>query len=131
MKTILLDAKYCFIAEQERKFGVFLDMYDLLETYPNRKIILTNANDEQMKLIGLDDVPYEVFSLKHNPDKINPEYYKMMLKNFNLNKDDVVYFEHDIDVVKSAQSVGINTHHYDNNKKDLESLKSFLDENLK
>jgi FMN phosphatase YigB (HAD superfamily) len=131
MKTILLDAKYCFIAEQEGKFGVFLDMYDLLETYPNRKIILTNANDEQAKLIGLDDVPYEVFSLKHNPDKINPEYYKIMLEKFNLNKDDVLYFEHDIDVVKSAQSVGINTYHYDSNKKDLESLKSFLDENLK
>lgn len=131
MKTILLDAKYCFIAEKEGKFGIFQEMYNLLEVYPNKKIILTNANNEQMKLIGLDDVPYEVFSLKHNPDKIDPEYYKIMLGKFNLTKDDVLYFEHEMDVVKSAQSVGINTYHYDSNKKDLVGLKRFLDENLK
>lgn len=48
-----------------------------------------------------------------------------------LSKEDVIYFEHSPDAVKSAQSVGINTYYYDNDKKDLGKLEKFLDENLK
>ncbi len=105
-------------------------MWDLLETFPNKKIILTGANDEQFKKFGLDKVPYEVFTLKHNPEKTNPEYYKKMLEHFGLNKEDAIYFEHNPEAVKRAQSVGINSYHYDPEKKDLVALKNFLSENL-
>ena len=53
-----------------------------------------------------------------------------MLKHFNLGKKDVIYFEHDPEAVKSAQSVGIKTYYYDSDKKDLDGLKKFLMENL-
>ncbi|MBU2592359.1 hypothetical protein KKD61_02780 [Patescibacteria group bacterium] len=105
-------------------------MYKMLEEYPNRKIILTGANDEQMRKFGLDDMPYEVFTLKHDPEKTDPNYYKMMLKHFNLDAKDVVYFEHDKDAIKSAQFVGIQTYYYDSEKRDLISLRKFLTENL-
>lgn len=131
MKTILVDAVYCFIIENDGKFEVFQDMYKLLEKYPNKKIILTGVNDEQMIKFGLDKMPYEVFTLKHNPEKTDPEYYKILLNKFNLTKDEVVYFEHNMEAIKSAQYVDINSYYYDNEKKDLESLKNFLDENLK
>ena len=131
MKTILVDAVHCFIIHQNDNFVVFQDMYKLLETYQNNKVILTGANDEQKEKFGLDNIPYKFFTLKHNPEKIDPRYYKIMLESFNLKKDDVIYFEHDMNAVKSAQSVGINTYFYDNDKKDLESLRKFLDENLK
>jgi FMN phosphatase YigB (HAD superfamily) len=75
-------------------------------------------------------LPYEVFTLKHDPEKSDPHYYEKMLEHFGLHKDNVIYFAHNADVVKSAQSVGIITYHYDNNKKDLEGLKKFLDANL-
>ena len=127
MKAILVDAIDAFVIEDE---GVFREMHELLEGYPNRKIILTGANDEQIKQFGLDHMPYEVFTLKHNPEKTSPKYYDQMLKNFGFTKEDVVYFEHDQDAVKSARSVGINTYHYDSEKKDLGALKSFLSENL-
>lgn len=127
MKTILVDAVDTFIIEGE---GIFKEMYDLLETFPNRKIILTGANDEQFKKFGLDKIPYEVFTLKHDPEKNDPKYYEIMLRHFSLEKDDVVYFEHNEDAVKSAQSVGINAHHYDPDKKDLKSLENFLIKNL-
>jgi len=136
MKTILVDAVYGFILvipndrTGKDEYSVHKDMYNLLEMYPNKKIILTGADDEQYKKFGLDEMPYEVFTLKHNPEKTDPKYYEIMLKNFGLNKDGVIYFEHNIDAVKSAQSVGINTYFYDDNKKDLESLKKFLDKNL-
>ena len=132
MKTILVDAVYCFIIEKEEgKFEVFQDMFDLLETYSNKKIILTSASDDKRELFGLDKMPYEVFTLKHNPEKTDPEYYKTLLSKFSLNNDEVIYFEHSIEAVKSAQSIGINSYYYDNDKKDLEGLKNFLNENLK
>ena len=131
MKTILVDAVYCFIIENEEKYEVFQDMFDLLETYSNKKIILTSASDDKRELFGLDKMPYEVFTLKHNPEKTDPEYYKTLLNKFSLNNDEVIYFEHSIEAVKSAQSIGINSYYYDNDKKDLESLKNFLDNNLK
>lgn len=127
MKTILVDAINTFVIKGE---GIFQEMFDLLEKYSNKKIILTNADDEQMEKFGLNNMPYEVFTLKHNPDKIDPKYYEIMLKHFDLSKDDVIYFEHNIDAIKSAQSVGIKTYYYDPDRKDLDDLKKFLDENL-
>ena len=128
MKTILVDAVSCFVSEDGQ---IFEDMHKMLEVYPNRKIILTGANDEQFKMFGLDKMPYEVFTLKHNPEKTDPEYYRLMLKHFDLNKDDVVYFEHNIEAVESAVSAGINTYFYNDNEKDLNGLREFLDDTLK
>ncbi|MFW5702534.1 MAG: hypothetical protein ACOCXP_01050 [Candidatus Dojkabacteria bacterium] len=115
MKTILVDAINSFIEK---------------ETYPNRKIILTGANDEQIEKFGLKDMPYELFTLKHDPEKTDPEYYKRMLAHFDLESGDVVYFEHSEEAKKSAESVGITTYFYDKDAKDLDSLKAFLDADL-
>ncbi|MCU0680598.1 MAG: hypothetical protein MUF50_04855 [Planctomycetes bacterium] len=127
MKTILVDAVNTLVIKES---GLFQEMFALLESFVNKKIILTNANDEQMKVFGLDKMPYEVFTLSHNPEKTDFKYYEIMLKHFNLSKEDIVYFEHNIEAVKSAQAVGINTYHYDSEKKDLLSLKKFLQDNL-
>src|SRR3990167_3368259 len=126
MKTILVDAVDCLVSDTGE---IYKEMHDLLETYPNRKIILTGANDEQFKKFGLDKMRYEVFTLKHNPEKTDPSYYKIMLKHFGLSNKDTIYFEHNPEAVKSAQSVGITSYHYDSEKKDLVELKNFLDEN--
>ena len=130
MKTILVDAVDAFIIEKEGDFKVFKEMHDLLESFPNRKILLTGADDESSKKYGLNKMPYEVFTLKHDPEKTDPKYYKIMLKHFGLNKNDVVYFEHSPEALKSAQSVGIKAYCYDSNKKDLKALKDFLTRNL-
>jgi len=127
MKTILVDAVDTFVIEGE---GIFQPMLDLLEQYPNRKIVLTNANDEQMVEFGLTNLPYELYTLKHNPDKVDPKYFEMMLDHFMLKPEDVIYFEHNTEAVKSAQSLGIISYHYDSDKKDLDSLKTFLENNL-
>ena len=90
MKTILVDAVDAFVIDGK---GIYKPMHELLEKYPNKKILLTGANDEQMVEFGLIGMPYEVFTLKHNPEKTHPEYYKKMLEYFGLTKDDVIYFE--------------------------------------
>lgn len=129
-KTILVDAVDTFIINIGDKFELHKEMFDLLEMYRNNKIILTNADDEQIIKYGLTNLPYELFTLKHNPDKTNPKYFSRMLKQFNLAKDDVVYFEHNFDAVKSAESLGIVTYHYIAEERDLSKLKIFLDKNL-
>lgn len=130
MKTILVDAVEALVVESGGAFKIFEEMRDLLETFPNQKIILTGADDEQFKKFGLDKMPYKVFTLKHNPEKTDPKYYETILKQFSLSNDDVIYFEHNIEAVKSAKSVGIKTYYYDNDKRDLNALKGFLTQNL-
>ena len=127
MKTILVDAVNTFVIKDN---GIFEDMFNMLEAYPNRKIILTNADDDQMLVFGLDKMPYDVFTFKHNPEKTDPSYFEQMLKHFELQPEDVIYFEHNYDAVKSAKSSGIVSLHYDKDKKDLSSLKDFIDRNL-
>lgn len=127
MKTILVDAINAFVIKGE---GINKDMHDLLEEYPNRKIILTGANDEQMKMFGLDKMPYEVFTLKHDPEKTDPSYYQKMLELLDLSAEDVIYFEHDEEAVKSAKINNIVAYHYNKDKKDIVSLKNYIDENL-
>lgn len=127
MKTILVDAINTFVIKDQ---GIFDEMYEMLEQYPNRKIILSSADDEQMERFGLKDLPYEVFTLKHNPEKTDSKYYEIMLKHFNLKADEVVYFEHNEDAVKSAQSVGISAFHYNKDTKDIKAVSEFLNKNL-
>ena len=45
MKIILVDAIHVFVIKGE---GIFQEMFDMLEQYPNRKILLTNANNEEI-----------------------------------------------------------------------------------
>lgn len=127
MKTILVDAINGLILKDGT---IFEAMHVLLEEYPNNKIVLTGANDEQFKQFNLDKSPYKVFTLKHNPEKTDPMYYKTMLATFGLKLEDVVYFEHSAEAVRSAESVGIKTYFYDHVKEDLVALKNFLDANL-
>lgn len=127
MKTILVDAVDCFVIQSSDGFHIFEPMRKLLDEFPNKKIILTGADDNQIKTFGLDKMQYEVFSLKHNPEKTNPEYYTRMLHHFGLTTEDVVYFEHNPEAVKSAESVQIKTHFWDNDTKPLKDLRVFLE----
>ncbi len=127
MKTILVDAVNVFVIKGE---GIFNDMYNLLEWYTNKKIILTNANKEERENFWLNNLPYELFTLEHNPEKTDPRYYEMFLEKYCLSAEDIIYFEHNKDAVESARSIGIKTYHYDKDTKDLVKLKEFLDENI-
>ena len=126
MKTILVDAWNTFVTED----GMFQEMKDMLDEFDNKKIILTNANEEEKVKYGVVDMPYEVFTLAHNPNKADPEYYKKMLEHFSLKPDDVVYFEHNSEAVESAKSVGITTFHYNKEIKDMEAVRDFLNNNI-
>lgn len=127
MKIILVDAAYTFTNHANE---IDQGVYALLEQYPNNKIILTNANEEQMKEYGLVDLPYELFTLRHEPNKDDPEYFKKFFSEYSLSPDEVVYFEHSPAAVRSARSLGVTSYHFDDEERDLVALKEFLDQNL-
>lgn len=127
MKTILVDAINGLILEDGT---VFKEMQKLFDSYPNRKIVLTGANDEQFKKFNLDKSPYEVFTLKHDPEKTDVRYWHILLERYGLKPEDTVYFEHNKQAAEIAQAVGISTYFYDHTKEDLIALKNFIDENL-
>src|SRR5690606_9690714 len=127
MKTILVDG----ISGLILKDGTLLqEMYELLETYPNPKLVLTGANDEQWEQFNLDISPYEVFTLKHDPEKTDPKYFEILFDKYNLTAEQVVYFEHSPEAAKTAESLGILTYFYDDTKQDISALKAFLDSSL-
>lgn len=126
MKTILVDAWNSFVTEE----GVDVKMKEILDGFDNPKIILTNANEEQKVKLGIVDMPYPVFSLAHEPDKVDPEYYIKFFEKYSLSSEDVIYFEHDEGAVESAKSLGIDVHHFDYSVRDMDRLKEFLELNL-
>ncbi len=126
MKTILVDARKTFITQE----GINVDIKKLLDTYKNRKIVVTNATIEEQEKLWIVNMPYEVFSLEHNPDKIDPQYFSKLLDKFSLTPNDVLYFEHNENAVNSARSLGIVAYHYDKDKKNIDELKQFLDKNI-
>ena len=126
MKIILVDAWNTFVTDSWINKG----MYELLETFPNRKIILTNADSEKQKKLWLVNLPYELFTLNFNPEKSQWGYYEKMLEHFWLTSEDVIYFEHNEEAVEKARETWIITLYYDKDKKDLVELEKFLKDNL-
>ncbi len=127
MKTILVDTVHTFVVVWE---WVNKPMYELLESYENRKILLTSANEEQVTKHKISELPYEYFTLEHDPEKSDPTYYLTMLEVYWLKADEVIYFEHNPQAVLSAQSVWIESYLYDPKEKDIQLLKSFIDSNI-
>ena len=126
MKTILVDAWNSLITQN----GVDAEMKALLDEYPNPKIIVTNANAEEQQAFGMVNLPYPLYSMNHHPDKTDPYYFESLLKAYDLNAPDTVYFEHNADAVASAASAGVRAYWFDKNVRDLDKLRQFLEESL-
>ena len=126
MKIILVDARNTFITQE----GFSQPMKALLNNFKNRKIIVTNADASEKITLWMVDLPYELFSLSHQPDKTDPSYFLTLCQELNVQPWDLIYFEHNPQAVNAAQSLGIPSWHYDKDTKDLVWLKAFLSEHL-
>jgi len=127
MKTILIDAIHTFINSQGE---VDEKIFELLEEYSEHKIICTNADPEKIREYNLDIMKYPVFTLSREPAKADPEYFELLMQEFNLFPSECLYIEHNKDAVTSAQSIGITSYYFDSEKRDLESLKEFINNNI-
>ena len=125
-KILLVDAVGCLV---NLKGDINHKIKNLIQKFNNKKIVLTNADDKERKIF-LKKISYEIFTLKHKPNKSDTRYYKKFLSKFKLKPNQVVYIEHDLKAVKSAKTNGIITHHFDGNIKKLEAfLNLFLTKN--
>lgn len=125
-KTILVDAYNTLFTDM----GIDQNILSVLESYVNKKIVLTNASDDQMIQFGIDKSPYEVFTLKHEPNKTDGGYYEIMLNQYDLKSEDCIYFEHNKTAVEEARSLGIETHHFSKEDKNYRELTKFIEENI-
>ncbi|MCF7872069.1 HAD-IA family hydrolase [Candidatus Woesearchaeota archaeon] len=122
-KTIFVDAVHTLVDE---KGNVNIELKKFLDSLPNKKIVLTNAKKElHTKLFS--KINYEIFTQEFNPSKENPKYYETLLKKYALKSENVIYFEHGEEAKKSAESIGIKTHLYN---QDIPKVKEFLKKEL-
>ncbi|MCH8519645.1 MAG: hypothetical protein LAT82_02725 [Nanoarchaeota archaeon] len=122
-KVILVDAYNTFVTQS----GVDEEMFELLEDFENTKIIVTNANTQKQQELGIVNMPYEVFTLSFNPEKINPEYFRIFLGTYGLEPKNCVYFDHNSLAVENANKIGIISFHFNHEKRDLKELRTFLE----
>lgn len=127
MKTIFVDAWQTLVTAD----GMDQKMYEILEKFENLKVIVTNADEENQKKYGIVNMPYEVYTLKNDPNKSDPKYYQMLMEDYNLSPDEVVLFENVPESVESAKKAGIkNVYRFDPEVRDYEALEKFIQENL-
>ena len=118
MKIILVDAWNTFVKEKK----IDNELYKILEAFSNKKIILTNASQNERKEYGIIQMPYNVFSLSHNPEKSDPKYFQILCDKYNLNPDDLLYIEHNKIAYKTATLFGIISLLYEGDNKSVEDF---------
>jgi FMN phosphatase YigB (HAD superfamily) len=113
-----------------KKDDIFIlnqDLFEYLNSRPERKIVVTNAKDEILKEIKklLKNSDFEVFSLEFNPEKTNPQYFEILLQSLGLEAKDCLYLDHSLDNLNSAKQVEIPGILYQNN--DFSEFKKVLE----
>lgn len=126
MKTILVDAYHSLFLEQ----GMDNQLLEILESFENPKIVLTNADNNQIIEFGINNSPYPIFTLKHNPNKTDGGYYEKMLEHISVDAENCIYIEHNKEAVEQAKKLGITTHHFNKDIRDLVDLKKFIETNI-
>ena len=122
MKIILVDAWNTFVKKKE----IDIELFKILESFTNKKIILTNADEIERKEFGIINMPYQVFSLSHNPEKTDIKYYKILCDQFKLKVSNLLYIEHNNKAFKTAVLFGIKSYLYTGNN---QNVKKFLEDN--
>src|SRR3989338_798951 len=120
-KAILVDAINCLI---DKKTGLNKELASFLKKTGNKIIVATNADPKEIKL-QLKECNFEVFSLMKSPGKGHPDYFRRLLERHNLNPDEVIYFDHDKDNVRSAEILSIKSDLHQSNSR----TKNFIENN--
>jgi alanyl-tRNA synthetase len=122
-RTLLIDGMHCLY---DKEFKINEKLINLLDSINTRKIIVVNGNKEKAEGL-LGGKGYEVFSLDGKINKDSKEFFERLLERCSLNPDDVIYIDHNVENVKSAEKVGINLSLVFDN--DLSKINKFLETN--
>ncbi len=125
--TILCDLIGTFADKQG---NIYNDINEVLKTFSQQKILLTSATNQQLKDFKLTNLPYPVYTTEHTIEKSNPEYYKKLLKQFNLTPQEVIYIERKHEAIKTAQMLGIKTIKFNPEKRNINTVRKLLQKHL-
>ena len=125
--TILCDLIGTFA---DKKGNIYQDINELLKTFPQQKILLTSATNQQLKEFKLTNMPYPIYTTEHTIEKNSPEYYKKLLKQFNLTPQEVIYIERKPEAIETAKQLGIKTIEFNAEDRDINIVKKLLLEYL-
>lgn len=129
--TILIDAVFCLIHKGENGLSLNQELFDYLHSLPQRKIVVTNAKDEILETIKhLVGNNIEVFSLRFDPEKIDPKFYETMIKELNIDTQSTIYFDHNSANLKAAKLNNIHCFQYKSNQQTILALKTLFDTGL-
>ncbi len=122
-RLILVDGMHCLYDEN---FNLNQELLDFVNSFNSHNVLVVNKFREKGRSL-VNETNWKVFSLEENGiKKDNPEYFKELLKRFNLIPEEVIYFDHDKKNVETAQKLGILSKHYT----DIKSTKRFIEDNL-
>jgi len=128
-RLILVDGMHCLY---DNNFKLNEELLKIINNFNTHTVLVVNGFREKgLSLIknydSAKDTNWEAFSLEENEiKKDNPEYFKILLKKFNLVPEEVMYFDHDKKNVDTASKLGILSKHYT----DVNSIKKFIEKNL-
>ena len=123
MKTLLVDAVRTIITSDKEytidTWWLNKDLADYLTTLNNcRTIVVTNAPGSKLAKIQryLSDYDFEIYSLENNPWKTDPEFFKKLLQDKQIEASDCFYFDHKQENLEAAIMNGIEWVLYVNNE---------------
>lgn len=128
-RVILVDGMYCLYDEN---FKLKIELLDIINNLNSHYVLVVNKFREKGRELVKNydqtkDTNWETFSLEEKGiKKDNPEYFKNLLKKFNLIPEEVIYFDHDKNNVETAKKLGILSKHYT----DIKTIKKFIEDNL-
>ncbi len=118
-RTLLVDGMHCLYDE---KFNVNKKLFDVLQSFDARKILVVNNFKDRAEEL-LKDYNYEVFSFNGKILKNRKDFFEKLLNKYKLDKNEIIYFDHDERNIETAEEVGIkNVFVYDGKIKKIEEL---------
>ncbi len=122
-RILLVDGMFCLY---NKYFKINEELLHILNSINVRKILIVNGYTEKAREL-LKNTNFEIFSLeKEGIKKENQDYFKKLMKEFNLSSEELLYFDHAEENINSAEKLGITSELYKNNK----IIKKFIEDNL-
>ena len=123
IRTILVDGLGCIYDED---FKINEKLANIINKFNAKKILVVSGSREKGRKAS-EEYLSDAFSLEEKGvKKDNPEFFRVLLKKYNLKPEEVVYFDHAEANIKSAESLRIKSKIY----KDDASVEKFIQDNL-
>jgi alanyl-tRNA synthetase len=128
-KLILVGGMYCLY---DKNFKINKELLEMLDEFNTHTILTVNKFREKgFNLIRehsrYKDTNWKAFSLEERGiKKDNIEYFKELIKKFNLVPEEIIYFDHDKKNIETAKKLGILSKDYNS----INQIKKFIEENL-